>query len=169
MIRPEVRAQIWHFREVIGAVALAFLFVWFFISSYGFMRWVALALICASLFIAFAAFQRARFAKAGQGVGVVEVDEGVVSYFTAFTGGQVEIDTLTSVILLPATKGSAHWQLEAAGQTTLNIPLDAVDAEKLFDVFVSLDGIETERMLKQIKQMPKSPVVVWRKRTLALH
>jgi hypothetical protein len=169
MIRADLRAQIWNMREVIGALIVACLFIWFFVSSFGFIRWVALTLVGACLIIAFAAFQRARFAKAGQGVGVVEVDEGVVSYFTAFTGGQVELDLLTSVILIPAEIGSAHWQLEAEGQAPLSIPLDAVDAEKLFDVFVSLDGIETERMLRQIKDTPKSPVVIWRKRTLALH
>ncbi|MBU2867725.1 hypothetical protein [Pacificibacter marinus] len=169
MIRPEVREQIWGLREVIAALGLMVLSLWWAMSSFGFMRWLGfgVALIC--IFLAFAAFQRARFASRGQGVGVVEIDEGIISYLTAYTGGQVEIEMLTSVILIPADKGIAHWQLEASGQIPLTIPLNAVDAEKLFDVFVSLDGIETERMLRQIKETPKSPVVIWRKRTLALH
>jgi hypothetical protein len=169
MIRTEVREQIWSLREVIAALGLMVLSLWWAMSSFGFVRWVAFgfALICVVL--AFAAFQRARFASRGQGVGVVEIDEGIISYLTAYTGGQVEIEMLTSVILIPADKGIAHWQLETSGQIPLTIPLNAVDAEKLFDVFVSLDGIETERMLRQIKETPKSPVVIWRKRTLALH
>jgi len=169
MIRPEVREQIWGLREVIAALGLMVLSLWWAMSSFGFMRWLAFGLAFICIFLAFAAFQRARFASRGQGVGVVEIDEGIISYLTAYTGGQVEIEMLTSVILIPAGKGIAHWQLEASGQIPLTIPLNAVDAEKLFDVFVSLDGIETERMLRQIKETPKSPVVIWRKRTLALH
>ena len=169
MIRPEVRTQMWHLREVIAALMVMALCAWWAMASFGFMRWMAFGLVLVCLFLAFAAFQRARFASKGQGVGVVEIDEGIISYLTAYTGGQVEIEALTSVILIPAQNGAAHWQLDAPGQTALTIPLNAVDAEKLFDVFVSLDGIETERMLRQIKETPKSPVVIWRKRTLALH
>lgn len=169
MIRSEVRDAAWRLREVILALIFIILFAWWGMASFGFIRWLAFGLVAIFVIIAFAALQRARFSSKGEGVGVVEVDEGVVSYLTAYTGGQVEIEALTSVILIPAQKGSAHWQLEAPGQIPLNIPLDAVDVEKLFDVFVSLDGIETERMLRQIKETPKSPVVIWRKRTLALH
>jgi hypothetical protein len=169
MIRPEIRAQIWSLREVIAALCFVFLCAWWAMASFGFMRWLAFGLALVCLFFAFAALQRVRFASQGQGVGVVEIDEGIISYLTAYTGGQVEIEMLTSVILIPAQKGVAHWQLEAPGQIPLLIPLNAVDAEKLFDVFVSLDGIETERMLRQIKETPKLPVVIWRKRTLALH
>ena len=169
MIRPELRAQIWSLREVILAAVFVALCLWWASASFGFMRWVGYGGAAVFVILAFAALQRARFASKGQGIGVVEVDEGVVSYLTAYTGGQIEIEAMTAVLLLPAAKGEAHWQLEAPGQIPLTIPLNAVDAEKLFDVFVSLDGIETEKMLKQIKESPKSPVVIWRKRTLALH
>ncbi|MBU0644131.1 MAG: hypothetical protein KJ731_10170, partial [Alphaproteobacteria bacterium] len=90
------------------------------------------------------------------------------SYFTPYTGGQVEIDAMSSVTLIPAVKGPAHWQFDAPGQPPLLIPLDAFGADRLFDVFVTLDGIETEKMLRQIKQTPDHPVVIWRKRTALL-
>jgi hypothetical protein len=168
-LRPEARAMIWRLREVIAAVVLTAALAWWAVSSFGVMRWIVLTLALLSLVCVIAALQRARFVASGSGAGLVEVDEGVVSYLTALTGGQVEISEITSVTLLPALKGPAQWQIEAPGQSPLLIPLDAVDAEKLFDVFVSLDGIETEKMLRQIKHMPDTPVVIWHKPMLALH
>jgi hypothetical protein len=168
-LRPEIRATLWRLREVIAAVALTAVLLWWAASSFGAMRWIVLIFAGLAFVCVVAALQRARFMSGGAGAGLVEVDEGVVSYLTAQTGGQVEISEITSVMLLPALKGPAHWQIDALGQSPLMIPLDAVDAEKLFDVFVSLDGIETEKMLRQIKQTPDTPVVIWRKRTLALH
>ena len=168
-MRPEVRALMWRWREVIVALVVVALMAWWASASYGVVRWVALALTAISVVFAFAAVQRARFGRHGGGVGAVEYDEGVVSYFTPMTGGQIEIAAMTSVILLPAERGPAHWQLDAPGQAPLLIPLDAFGAEKLFDVFVTLEGIETEKMLRQIKAEPDKPVVIWRKRSIALH
>ncbi|ALI55294.1 hypothetical protein [Celeribacter marinus] len=168
-MRPEVRALIWQWREVLIALLVVALMAWWAASSFGVVRWVALVVTIAALFLAFAAVQRARFGRTEGGIGAVEFDEGVVSYFTATTGGQIEIAAMTSVMLLPAVRGPAHWQLDAPAQAPLLIPLDAFGAEKLFDVFVTLNGIETEKMLRQIKSAPDSPVVIWRKRTVALH
>ncbi len=159
----------WRWREVIVALVVVAVMAWWAASSFGVVRWVAMAVTAIAVVFAFAAVQRARFGRLEGGVGAVEYDEGVVSYLTPMTGGQIEIAAMTSVMLLPALRGPAHWQLDAPGQAPLLIPLDAFGAEKLFDVFVTLDGIETEKMLRQIKAAPQTPVVIWRKRTVALH
>ena len=48
MIRPEVKEQIWGLREVIAALGFMVLSLWWALSSFGFMRWLAfgLALAC---------------------------------------------------------------------------------------------------------------------------
>lgn len=168
-LRPEARKLVWRLREVIAATVLTAAMMWWAASSFGVMRWIVLTFAFLAFVCVLAALQRARFISGGAGAGLVEVDEGVVSYLTAMTGGQVEISEITSVMLLPALKGPAQWQIEAPGQPPLLIPVDAVDAEKLFDVFVSLDGIETEKMLRQIKETPDVPVVIWHKPILSLH
>nr|WP_319248409.1 hypothetical protein [uncultured Celeribacter sp.] len=168
-MRPEVKAALWRWREVIVALGVVALMGWWLSASFGVMRWIALAFLLLAVIFAVAAVQRARFASGRGGFGSVEVDEGVVSYFTPYTGGQVDIAALTSVVLVPAAKGDAHWQLDAPGQAPLVVPLNAFGAEKLFDVFVSLEGLETEKMLRQIKSTPDQPVVIWRKRTARLH
>lgn len=169
MIRPEVRQGLYRWREVLVGLGISALLIWWASSSFGVVAWIAWGFVALSAVFLFAAVQRARFASDSGGFGVVEIDEGVVSYMTPYAGGQMEIAALSAVLLIPAGRGSANWQLEAFGQTPLLIPLDAFGAEKLFDVFVQLDGIETERMLRQIKSTPDKPVVVWKKRTIALH
>lgn len=172
-IRPELRRALWHWREVIVTLAITALFGWWAFGSFGVMFWIALTAMLIAAGFTFAAIQRARFAQDGDGVGVVEVDEGVVSYLTAHMGAQVEIAALTSVMLVPqgmgTAKGKATWLLGAPGQMPLHIPLNAHGVDQLFDVFVGLEGIETEKMLRQIKQMPDQPVVIWKKRTPLLH
>ncbi|SDW43388.1 hypothetical protein [Celeribacter indicus] len=164
-----MKAALRRWREVIAGGALTGLLLWWTFAAYGAVFWVALAFTLISAGFVLAAVQRARFATTGGGFGAVEVDEGVVSYFTPQGGGQAEIAALTSVMLLPEGDGKAAWLLDAPGQMPLRIPLDAFGADRLFDVFVALDGIETERMLRQIRQAPDSPVVIWRKRTARLH
>ncbi|WP_417249759.1 hypothetical protein [Celeribacter sp.] len=168
-MRPEVQALLWRWREVIVGGVVVALLLWWASASFGVVRWVALGASAVAVIFAIAAIQRARFKGASGGYGAVEVDEGVVSYLTPMGGGQVEIADLTCVLLLPAERGPAHWQIEASGQTPLQIPLDAHGADKLFDVFVTLEGIETEKMLRQLKAAPKSPVQIWRKRTVSVH
>lgn len=168
-MRPEVRDLIWRWREVIVAAVFVALLGWWAASSFGFIRYFALAVTAISVIFAIAALQRVRFGVTSGGMGAVEFDEGVVSYLTAGIGGQIEIADMTAVTLLPAGKGPAHWQLEAPAVTPLLVPVDAFGAEKLFDVFVTLEGIETERMLRQLKSAPDQPVVIWSKRTVTLH
>lgn len=168
-IRPEMRAALWRWREVIAALAVVALLAWWAASAFGIMRWIGWGVTAIAAGFVLAAVQRARFNRGGGGFGAVEVDEGVVSFFSPLTGGQVEIEALTSVMLIPTGTGAAHWQLEAPGQSALMIPVNAHNAEALFDVFVTLPGLETEKMLRQIKQTPDHPVVIWRKRTAVLH
>lgn len=168
-MRPEVRTALFRWREVIVGLVFVALFAWWSLSSYGVMRWIALTVTGIAVIFAFAAVQRARFSQGGGGFGAVEVDEGVVSFFSPLTGGQIEIGAISSVTLLPGPKGHAHWQIDAYGQTPLTIPLNAHGAEALFDAFVGLEGLETEKMLREIKSNPDKPVVIWRKRTAVLH
>lgn len=168
-MRPEIKALLFRWREVIVGLVIVALSASWALSSYGVMRWIALTVTGIAVIFAIAAVQRARFAQGGGGFGAVEVDEGVVSFFSPLSGGQVEIEAITSVTLIPGNKGHAHWQIDAFGQSSLTIPLNAHGAEALFDVFVGLEGLETEKMLREIKSHPEQPVVIWRKRTAVLH
>jgi len=50
------------------------------------------------------------------------------------------------------------------------IPVNAEGADALFDAFASLPGLKTERMLAQLRDAPKSTVLIWeRTPTTLLH
>jgi hypothetical protein len=57
--------------------------------------------------------------------------------------------------------------LTEAGQPPLAIPTTAEGAEALFDVFASLEGIRTERMLAELQKEPKKRVVIWQREKTA--
>jgi hypothetical protein len=111
----------------------------------------------------FAGLQRARFRIGSGGPGMVQVDEGQVTYFGPFDGGSVAIRQLALVELDPKTKPTSSWVLTEAGQPPLAIPTTAEGAEALFDVFASLEGIRTERMLAELQKEPKKRVVIWQR------
>ena len=55
------------------------------------------------------------------------------------------------------------------GGQILTIPINAEGAEALFDLFGSLDGIETEAMLAVLTRKPDHKVEVWTKTRPLLH
>jgi len=106
--------------------------------------------------------QRMRFRLGSGGPGVVQVTEGQISYFGPLTGGAVarsEIETLR----LDHTARPSHWVLEQPGQSPLAIPVTAAGAEALFDVFASLPGLKTERMLSELHHKGPHQVVIWQR------
>ena len=71
---------------------------------------------------------------------------------------------LLQVDLLPpeSLSDQAAWLLLSDEPEALRIPVNAVGADKLFDVFAKLDGIHTSRMLDWLEKLPEQQVVVWR-------
>ena len=114
------------------------------------------SMVVAGAVLMFAGFQRARFRVASDGPGMVQVDEGQVTYFGPLDGGSVAIRQLSLVELDPKSKPASTWVLTEPGQPPLAIPTTASGAEALFDVFASLDGIRTERMLASCTTPRKS-------------
>jgi len=51
----------------------------------------------------------------------------------------------------------------------LRIPTNAEGTEALFDVFSSLNGLQTEQMLATLNSKPNEQVVIWQSKAVALH
>ena len=47
------------------------------------------------------------------------------------------------------------------GQPVLAIPTNAENADQLFDVFATLDGLDTEGMLAQLQTGATQNVLIW--------
>lgn len=166
-VRPEAQAVLWRWREVLAGLAAALLGVYWLLGPGGMLGWIGGALCVVGVGLALVGVQRLRFRSAGGGPGVVQVDEGQITYFGPLTGGAVagsELQRLT----LDTTGRPAHWVLDAEGQPPLHIPVNAEGADALFDVFSTLPGMKTERMLAELNALPPEPVVIWERQASRL-
>lgn len=103
-----------------------------------------------------------RFRQGREGPGIVRIDEGAIAYFGPLSGGIIARSELRRVVLDGASSPK-HWVLSQPGQEEVYIPITAQGADALFDVFSSLPGIQTERMLSLIKDENKKREIVWQK------
>lgn len=159
-IRPEARAALWRWRELLAAIGVAALGLSWVLGPGGLLGWVGWVVLAAGLALAVVGVQRARFRTGSGGPGVVQVDEGQIAYFGPLTGGAVAVSDLSRLSLDPTMK-PAHWVLEQPGQPPLFIPINATGVDALFDVFATLPGLKTERMLSTLSSPSDHPTVIW--------
>ena len=169
MIRPEARATLWRWREVLYAGAIALFGLWWAWGGLGIVKWIGFIILALAAILALAGIQRGRFRQTGKGPGVVQVAERRLAFFGPLEGGAMDIADLTRLELDPTSYPTPSWRLTGMGGESLAIPVNATGAEALFDLFGSLEGINTEAMLDVLSQKPDQTVEVWAKSRALLH
>ncbi|WP_267137157.1 hypothetical protein [Anianabacter salinae] len=164
LVRPEVKAAIWRFREAAFGLVMAAVGMYWAVTSYGVLSAAGMSISVAASLLIFAGLQRARFRVPGAGAGLVQVDERQVIYYGPHDGGVVSVDNLERLELDPAIRPSGAWILTEPGAAVLEIPTNAENADALFDVFAALDGLDTEHMLRQLAGNPRGRVLIWQHR-----
>lgn len=162
MIRPEIAHGLWRAREVIAGGLVAALGLW--AAAQGGYLLVPAGLALAGLGAAWTvtAWRRMRFAQAIDAPGVVEIDEGQIGYLGPGAGGYVALPDLAELRLI-TMRGRRLWQLRQSDGQALLIPVDASGAERLFDAFASLPGMDTAALVAAV-----APQVPGQGRDLAL-
>lgn len=168
-LRPEAAAELRRWREAIVAFGLSLLGLYWALTSYGVLKWLGWAILALGAVWALLAVRRARFARGMGGAGVVEVDEGRVSYFGPRVGGSLAVPMLISVRLRRGTDGDLAWFLLAQDTTPLNIPVDAERADALYDVFATLPGLDMQAMLRALNDPRTDDVLIWHSDLRRLH
>lgn len=164
-IRPEVRASLARWREVIaGGVTLA-LGLQLALTSYGALFLIGTALALAGAALVVAGVQRARFRSGGGGAGVVDLDERRITYFGPFGGGAVSVDDLVEIGVDP----SRSWLIRDANGTHLMIPMNAEGADALFDAFAAVPGLTPARLVEAVRSTPRQYTTIWAKPQGRLH
>ena len=164
-LRPEARETLWRWREVLVGLGALIGGAWLVLGPGRLLAVPGAALLVLGLLLVWVGVQRGRFRRAGDGVGVVRVDEGQISYFGPLTGGVIALRELER-LSLDASHHPAHWRLEQPGQAALLIPVNASGSEALFDAFAALPGLKTERMLAEMQTGLPQAVVIWERRPL---
>lgn len=168
-LRPAARDALWRWREVIGAAAVIMLGLWWSTTFFSPVRWIGWAIVGLGAVWAMGAFQRIRFAQDGEGPGVVKIVERRLAYFGPLTGGVIEMDDAAKLELEPNAYPAAHWIITSLSGDTVEIPVNAEGADALFDLFASLPGIETQKMLATLNHTPDQRVVIWQATKPLLH
>ena len=156
MIRPEFIALLRRFSEVLWAVAVLALWpladrAWRLSAHPRRHRHWAFGVAWGIL-----ALRRLRFVQTIDSPGVVEVDEGQIGYLGPQSGGYVSIPELVELRLL-RLRGRRVWRLKQADGQALLIPVDASGADKLFDAFASLPGMNTACPCRRARRQTPPP------------
>lgn len=151
MIRPELLDRLRPWRETAAAGAALTSGLW--LASLGGILFLPAGLAIAAVAATWAvsALRRMRFAQAVAAPGMVEVDEGQIGYLGPAFGGYVALPDLTELRLL-TMGGRRLWRLKQADGQTLLIPVDAAGAERLFDAFASLPGMDSAALLAALRE-----------------
>lgn len=165
LIRAEARKLLWRTREILVGIALACLGLFWAVMSFGVLSWVGFFLLAAGFGLIGMGLQRARFRVVADGPGVVQVDEGQITYFGPLSGGTVATADLERLIL-DNTSQPAHWVLDQRGQPPVYVPLNAAGSDALFDAFATLPGLRTQRMLNLLRRAEPHAVVIWERAPL---
>jgi hypothetical protein len=146
LIREDLTVTMHHWREVIAAGGLALVGLWLIgLGGYLLVPLGVIVLGLAGLW-AVQAWRRLRFAQGVSAPGVVEVDEAQVGYFGPGFGGFVALPDMVELRLL-TLNGQRLWRLKQDDGQALLIPVSATGAERLFDAFASLPGMDMQALV----------------------
>ncbi len=168
-LRPEVRAFLERWREVLLAGIVFLLGVWWALTGVGINVWLGYIFCLIGIGWGVAAVQRARFAQDGDGPGVVQIRERRLAYFGPLDGGIMDVADLSRLEIDPTSHPDPSWVLTSIEGQVLAIPINAKGAEGLFDVFASLPDIKTNTVLDVLSRTPDARVTVWSRVKPLLH
>ncbi len=140
-VRPDLSRRLARWSELASAVVAA-LIGGAIMRLGGFLFLpIGALLTLLSLGWAMTALRRLSFQREIAAPGIVEVIEGQVGYFGPTFGGFVALDDLVELRLMEF-HGAQHWRLKTALNEVLTIPVDATGADKLYDAFATLPGVD---------------------------
>ncbi len=150
MIRPEAQAALWRWREVALGVGVMGGGLWLMRLGGYLLLPLGAGGGLAGLALALLAWRRLRFASRGDAPGVVQVDEGQVSYMGPQVGGFVSLRDLLELRLI-SIRGRRMWRLKQTDGQALLIPVEAAGAEALFDAFSALPGMSSADLITALE------------------
>ena len=141
LIRPEVAASFLRWREICAAGGLGLAGLWLVVLGGWILVPIGVAAVATALGWGTIAYRRMRFFRAISAPGVVEIDEGQLGYFGPTFGGFIALNDVVE-LRLAQWHETRKWRLKTIRGEVLLIPTTASGAEKLFDAFAALPGID---------------------------
>lgn len=158
-IRPEVSAALKRWREALSGGALVAFAFYLMQDSYGGRFWIGILVALLGLGLLVSGIPRGRARVAGQGAGLIEVDERQITYFGPISGGAMALEDIARIAADPGRR----WVLTATNGELMTIPMDAEGRDALFDAFAALPGLTATRLAQVLQADVSSRTVVWEK------
>lgn len=161
-IRPEIRAALARWQEVLTGGALALAGLWLFGRGGLFFQGLGAAIAAGGTGWAVQGLRRLRFRRPGQGAGVVDVLEGQISYLSPHPGrgGFVSIPEIAGIALL-SRGGERAWRIAQAEGPAVLVPVDALGADRLFDIFAALPGMDMPGLIAALDAPGDADRLIW--------
>jgi hypothetical protein len=161
MIRPEAAETILRWREALLGATGVLLGIGMMATSSGLSALLGLALALVGAVLGISGIRHARFDTAEEDApGLVEVDEGQITYLSPVMGGAVALDDLVEVVFRRTAMGEAFWKLVST-EATIYIPEGARGAEQLLDALAPLPGFDGGKMIRAVRARREATVKVW--------
>jgi len=146
LIRDDLLAAARRGRELIAAGLVALAGLWLmWLGGYLLFPVGTLILAICAVWVR-QTWRRLRFSQDLAAPGMVEVDEGQVGYLGPTFGGFVALPELTELRIL-TLQGQRLWRLKQSDGQALLIPVSAAGADRLFDAFASLPGMDSQALV----------------------
>lgn len=161
LIRPELAATLHRWREVLAGLGVVAAGAWLAGLGGWFFAGLGALVALAGLWLAWSGLGRLRFRPSGRGPGVVRMVEGQVAYFGPETGGFAAMTEIAELCIAPGPGGPV-WVL-GQPEGALEIPVAAEGAERLYDFFGALPGIDMAAVTAAARHPPPHPQLLWRR------
>jgi hypothetical protein len=176
-LRPEAKAVLLQWREVILGLGLVLLGMWLGLGASGLVWFFAVAIVGIGAALAWTGGQRARIQRREGGRGVIELDELQLSFLDAGSGAVVALSEVTRIeieITGAATgPGPGHddmfWIFTRPGESAARIPASAVGSDKMIDALAGFPGANYENVIKASGASDAGLFVIWQKSRPLLH
>lgn len=167
-VRPEIAAGWDKWKQVIlGAGIIAFA-VYGFFDWYGLGKYAAGVIGVIGVLVAFDGWRRVRFPRGAGGLGVVEIKERRITYFSSGLGGSVSLDALQRCEVHRNSKGRITWVFYDS-EGMLEVPGDAAGSDNLFDALVALPGVNYAQASAAAQGQGPDVFLIWAKDRNKLH
>jgi hypothetical protein len=162
-IRPEARATLRRWGEVLFAAGLIAVGLWMMATALGLFALFGVVLATVGGVMLPRVLRRLRMGAEAEAPGVVEIVEGRIAYFGPVSGGATGLDLLTEVALRHTPDDAAWWMLSSEGARPLLIPAGARGAEELPEALLPLPGWSTEAAAAALRARAHGVTVLWRR------
>ena len=160
-VRPEAAAQLYRWREALAGGALLGLGLWLAWGRGGLPLFLGSAAALLGVFLIVSGLRHGFFQREGAAPGIVEVDEGRITYLGPILGGSVALADLRKITFRRTGNGEAFWRFESLDAPPLIIPAGAQGVEALIDACTVLPKFDAGVMVRAVQLRTKGERIIW--------